>query len=395
MRILFVTTDHPWPPRRGYQLRVAGLAEELVARHEIAIVAAVRGHEAERASPSGIAVRTVALGRLPGLWMASSLWRLPLQVAHYRHPALCRAVCEEVERQQPDVVVPVLSRLGFVLDEVGDRPVVVDLVDALGLNMANRAARQAWAAPLFAWEGWRMMRWERQLLDRASRVTVVADRDRQALAHRDGALASRLQVVPVGVTVPPSLAAFMPPSGAPIVLLSGNLGYFPTVDGARWFVHRVWPQILSTVPEARFVLAGARPGASIRRLARLPGVEVIAEPEDLAALRRRATVAIAPLRAGSGTPIKILEAMADGVPVVTRSAGYEGLDELVGGEVAVADEPADFAAAVSDLLKDPSARLRQAIRARQWLAERHDRARVADSFEAVLKEAVAAGKVER
>ncbi|RMH18420.1 MAG: glycosyltransferase, partial [Acidobacteria bacterium] len=163
----------------------------------------------------------------------------------------------------------------------------------------------------------------------------------------------------------------------------------PTVDGALWFARRVWPRVRREVAAARWLLAGARPAAALRRLAGRDGIELIAEPDDLEAIRRRARLAIAPLRAGSGVPVKVLEALAAGLPVIATPAAASGLDGLAGGELALAEEPADFAAAVVRLLRDGAAARAQATRAGAWLRAHHEPRLVASRFEAVLREALA------
>jgi len=141
----------------------------------------------------------------------------------------------------------------------------------------------------------------------------------------------------------------------PVVLLSGNLGYRPTVRGAQWFAREVWPRLRTAVPEARWVLAGARPTAVVRRLARLPGVEVRADVPDLRSYLTASRVAIAPMSSGSGVPMKVLEAMAAGVPAVVHPWAAEGLVREAGEAVAVASEADDWVAALQSLLRDPGA----------------------------------------
>jgi len=155
------------------------------------------------------------------------------------------------------------------------------------------------------------------------------------------------------------------------VLLSGNLGYFPTVEGAKWFATRVWPEVRRVVPGAELLLAGSRPAESVRRLAGLQGVTLEVDPVDLATVRRRAAVAIAPMRSGSGTPIKLLEAMATGVPAVATRTAALGLDGLPDGALAVAEDATAFASSVATLLADPSDARRQAEAAFAWVKTRH------------------------
>jgi glycosyltransferase involved in cell wall biosynthesis len=158
-----------------------------------------------------------------------------------------------------------------------------------------------------------------------------------------------------------------PSAAEPVVILSGNLGYRPTIRAALWFADRVWPRVLDSVPSAKWVLAGARPGAAIRRLASRPGVEVHSDVGDLGGFLRRARVAIAPMASGSGVPIKILEAMAAGVPVVADPWSADGLEDP-SAVVAVHDE-VEWIDALRRLLTDSGAAREQAVKgAEVWRA---------------------------
>jgi glycosyltransferase involved in cell wall biosynthesis len=398
VRILFVTARPPWPARRGDQVRTAGLVSELCRRHEVRVVAQRWGRTPADAEPAGPPVAGVGLTtvEIPAgrLWLAlGSAASRPLQVALHRHPGFAAAVRREVEDFAPDVAVLVLSRIGDVLDELDGVAVVVDLVDALGLNMAQRALRQPMLRGMFAWEARRMSDWERRLVRRCQAATVVAERDRRALVDGDEELRDKVRVVPYGLGLGRRDPFDVPRH--PVVSLTGNLGYFPTVDGARWFAREVWPEVHRRLPRSRWWLAGARPARAVRRLAALPGVEVFAGPDDLGSITRRSAVAIAPLWSGSGTPIKILEAMAAGVPVVATRAACAGLDELPDGAVTVANHPRDFAQSVAELLSDRTFANRQALSAYRWLQKHHDLERVARQFEAVLAEAVELAAVRR
>ncbi len=385
MRILFVTTRPPWPSRRGDQARVAGWVRQLGRRHELSVVCQRPPFFPAATFPVGVRGREVPL---PMWRMDRTLrhgLRRPLQVAMHVQPELARAVKGEIADFCPDVVVVALSRLGWLLPALEQVPVVVDLVDSLALNMRRRAARQPGLGALWRWEARRVAIWERDLVRRVARATVVSQRDAEALAGEDEIAAGRIAVVPFGIPIPE-----VPPRRAttPIVLLSGNLGYFPTRDGALWLAREVWPRVRRACPEAEWLLAGSRIPRALWRLRRLPGVRIEADPEDLAAVRRRTAVAVAPMRAGSGTPIKVLEAMAGGLPVVATPEAAAGLDGLHGGELQVGGEAETFAAALVRLLADPAAADRQVASAWDWLCQRHDLRRVAGRFERLLEEAV-------
>ena len=386
MRILFLTSRPPWPSRRGDQARVAGWVRQLAGRHQLAVICQRPPGFPAASFPSGVRGHEIPLRR----WRAGRILRRaldrPLQVAMHYQPRLARAVERAVADFRPEVAVVVVSRLGWLVPALGEIPVVADLVDSLALNMRRRAARQPLLGPFWRLEARRLAVWERDLTRRVAATTVVSSRDRDALTG-GGAPGERIAVVPFGLQV----AGALPARGGvePIVVLSGNLGYFPTRDGALWLAREVWPRIRRACPNARWWLAGSRVPRSLRRLGRLPGIRILADPEDLSAVRRRAAVAVAPMRAGSGTPIKVLEAMADGLPVVATPEAAAGLDRLRGPELRVAGEARTFAAAVAHLLVDRAAADHQAASAWTWLGERHDLARVARRFEGVLNQAVA------
>ncbi len=314
----------------------------------------------------------------------------PLQTSLFRQRAFRKEVANQAKSFGPDVVVVVLSRLADVLPELGSVPVFLDFIDSLALNMAHRADHEQWAAGwMFRRESRLFRTWDASVLGRVEGASVVAERDRSAIldglsgdAERRSA-ERKLKVLPFGLELPDRLER-APISEPPRIVLTGNLGYFPTVDGARWFAEKVWPSVRRGLPEAEWELAGARPGPEIRRLAEHPGVRVTPDPEDLKAVLRGAAVAVAPLRSGSGTPIKILEAMAAGIPVVTTPAGAEGLGRVPSSALSVAGEPGAFADHILRLLKDPESTVEATRVAWDWLRERHDLKRSALAFEEEL-----------
>jgi polysaccharide biosynthesis protein PslH len=154
------------------------------------------------------------------------------------------------------------------------------------------------------------------------------------------------------------------------------MGWAPNVDAALWLGRDIWPLVVERVPGARLLLVGKDPAPEVRALAD-ETVEVTGTVDDVAPYLARARVAVAPLRAGGGTRLKIMEALGAGRPVVGTSLGCEGMEDLVGRGVVVADTAQGLAAALSELLLDPA-------RAVALGRAGHDAVQAAHSWDAAL-----------
>jgi glycosyltransferase involved in cell wall biosynthesis len=383
MKILLVTSRYPWPPRRGDQMRAVQLLDALSGEHELTLLAPEPA--AGQASPPSDTPYRVELYRprraalLAGLARALAR-RLPLQAALFYQPDLGRRLRELAPRH--DLGVLQLVRLALHVEDFGGTPIVTDLIDSLALNFARRAeVDRRWLAPLLRTEAARLAAAERRLAERSLRVLVVCDRDRQAIAGRlPPALASRILVVPIAIdagkaTTPAARRE------APVLAITGNLGYFVNADAAGWWLRDVWPRLRAARPEVRLVIAGDRPSAELRRRVRAAGATLIESPPDLRAVLAEATLALAPMRCGSGVPIKVLEAWSVGVPVLASPWAAAGTSGVPGEDLALAGpDPDDWMTAVAALLDDAAARARLAANGHRRLAADYSREAVRQSW---------------
>ena len=154
------------------------------------------------------------------------------------------------------------------------------------------------------------------------------------------------------------------------VLFFGTFNYFPNRDAVLFFLREVWPRLAASHPEARLKLIGADPPKEVLAHAG-PRVEVVGMVDDLRPHLAEAAVAIAPLLIGGGTRLKIVEAMAMAKAVVSTSLGAEGIAAEPGREIALADDPADFAATLKRVLEDRSLRERMGLAARALVEKRY------------------------
>jgi glycosyltransferase involved in cell wall biosynthesis len=369
-------------------VRAVQQLEVLGAEHEVTLLTPEPGPDRPAPAAAGASFqvetyRLGAAGAVVGIGRAL-LDGSPLQSGLFRSPDLGRKLRALAPRH--DLAILQLVRLALHLDDVGATPVLADLIDSLALNFERRAALdRSYLRPLLRLEARRLAHAERRLVERAAGALVVSERDRRAVAAGlPEEQVRKLNVVPLAVEGS-VLAA--PAEGRPLLALTGNLGYFPNADAVTWWLTEVWPALRAQRPEVRVVVAGDRPGRAVRRaVARAgSGVELVPSPPDLGALLRRATLALAPLRCGSGLPIKVLEAWAAGVPVVASPWAAAGTTARPGEDLRLADRPAEWVEAVLGLLDGRAERQRLAAAGRRRLA--------ADYAPAVVRERLLASVV--
>jgi glycosyltransferase involved in cell wall biosynthesis len=407
LRILLAVPRYPFPPRRGDQLRTVQALHALGSRYRVTVLAPEPPPGAPSPELPGVSTETVhwvhyrppgPLGRLGGLARAAASGR-PFQSGLFDSTSLATAFAHHLPRA--DLAILQLVRLAPSLEGLaGGTPVLVDLIDSLALSTARRAGfDRAWLAPVLRAEARRLRRWEGRLVDRAELTLVVSERDRQALVAQGDSIegSERVRVVPVavggGATDAESehLAKDPEKRVAPETLVvTGNLGYFPTLEGLRWLLAEVWPRLRRARPGLRLVLAGSRPPRSLAREAERSGAELLADPPDLRSILADATVALAPMRCGAGQPLKVLEAWAAGVPVVTTSWTAAGTSGRVGRELVVADGVEEWTGAVLELLDDPERRQRLAHAARLRLAADYSPGTVREAWLEAVRSAVSA-----
>jgi glycosyltransferase involved in cell wall biosynthesis len=207
-------------------------------------------------------------------------------------------------------------------------------------------------------------RLESMLLPRYSSVLTTSEED----ARRVRAIAPAARVYVYPNALPrvdlPQWREF------PRVVFSANFEYHPNIDAVRWLAREIWPEVTKRDPELRLRLVGKN-DAFIRHLVPDAAIEVTGTVDDARAEIAQARVVIAPLRAGSGTRLKILEAWAAGRCVVATTLAAEGLAAQDGINIAIEDDPRQFAARVARVASDPAERLRLGAAGRRTFEDKY------------------------
>lgn len=231
-------------------------------------------------------------------------------------------------------------------------------------NRANNFARRAYARKTA-----RLMKdsEKRALTEFDAHITVSA-RDAERL-HAIYAKAD-ISVIQNGVDA----ASFTGENSAAKkrLVFVGSMDYHANIDGAISFAQNVWPELQQKKPEFIFTIVGRDPAPPVRQLSSVRGIEVTGSVEDVRPYYHEAIAAVVPLNVGGGSRLKILEAMAAGVPVVSTSQGAEGLEVSSGENILLADGPRQLAEAITRVIDDEELRQRLVRSGRQLINERYD-----------------------
>ncbi|MCX5512542.1 hypothetical protein C3941_04395 [Kaistia algarum] len=211
---------------------------------------------------------------------------------------------------------------------------------------------------------------------RFQRAFVASRQELQQLRSRHPALDLELAENAVDV-LPPAAAC---DDGATMTFV-GSLSYSPNVEGLLWFAREILPKMRARSSKPfRLLIAGARPPAPVLALGRHPQISVLGYVTNLAGLYQRSTIAIAPLRSGGGTRIKLLEAAAHGVATVATPIAANGLDWKNNRHGWLGASSDGFAEACCEALDNPVERRRRALSAWRWVRKHHARENVIDQI---------------
>ena len=156
------------------------------------------------------------------------------------------------------------------------------------------------------------------------------------------------------------------------IVFVGSMDYYPNTEAVVLFARRIWPRIRERFPEWQFTIVGSNPGPAVIELGKERNVEVTGTVPDIRPYYRDAVAAVVPLRTGGGTRLKILEAMAAGVPVISSTLGAEGLEVTPGRDLLIADDAEDWLPALASLCQQSLRWNELAVAGRALVLARYD-----------------------
>jgi sugar transferase (PEP-CTERM/EpsH1 system associated) len=393
MKILWVKTDFLHPTTKGGHIRTLEILKRLHARHEIHYVAfddpanpegPQRSSEyCSRAYPVRHSVPRKDSPAFLAQLAAGLIEPLPVTISRCRSAAMRRRIQRLLAEQSFDRLVCDFLAPAANIPRLSDWVLFQHNVEsAIWRRHAEHAPDPVRRAYLRL-QATRMRAYEERVCREAAEIVAVSRQD--ASTMRRWYRVSRVAVVPTGVDV----EYFSGPSPVPRVadlVFVGSMDWLPNVDGVTWFVREVLPRLRNRHPDCTVAIVGRSPDRAVAGLAaRDPRILVTGTVDDVRPYLWGSSVAIVPLRIGGGTRLKIYEAMAAGVPVVSTVLGAEGLDVSSPRNIRLADNPDEFAAACADLLEGAEARARQARAARELVHSRCSWEAAAGAFEEILE----------
>jgi glycosyltransferase involved in cell wall biosynthesis len=364
-RVLFLSPSFPLPSNNGHKMRTWALLRAFAAEGcEVSLLAVAEpqelaGHEAtvravcRNIEPVAHAWMSLArgadmAGRLRRLWSSR-----PYTIARFESAAMREAVARRLGRGDVDAVVSDV----FMLVNVPPTavPIIVNNENIEHVIIRRYVPHEPnLGKRLYAALEWRKTaRWEAAAFRRAAVAMACSEPDATLVRAMCPGLATAL----VPNVVDTELYTPRGDVQEARVLFQGGMDWLPNQDAARYFIGAILPRLRRAVPGVRFVVAGRNPSpALVEAYRHLADVQFTGTVPDMRAEIAQASVCVVPIRMGSGTRLKILEAAAMGKAIVSTRVGAEGLRFVDGQEMVIADDPEAFAAATARLLCDPWAR---------------------------------------
>ncbi|PYM56069.1 MAG: glycosyl transferase family 1 [Candidatus Rokuibacteriota bacterium] len=374
MEVLIVAPYPPYPPLFGGAARGYHLLRTLAREHRITLLCFASRRERAGLGPLReicAAVHTVeypAGARWRRLYQARSIIGQAYNYYTCYSRQMVRALTALLARRSFDVVQTEFSQMAYYRIH-GDAVRIVDEhnVEYRLLERTWRQERDPLRRVYTYVQARKFRRDELAACRRADAVLTTSEADRQILASELSGTPTR--VVPNGVDT-----EFFSPGDRPEdpnrLLFTGAMNYAPNADGIASFCSEILPRIQAARPETTLAIVGKEPPPPIRRLAG-DRIVVTGTVPDVRPWMQQAGVFVVPLRVGSGTRLKILEALACGRAVVSTSVGCEGLEVTDGEDILIADTAPAFADAVIRCLRDPTLRRELGARGRALVERRY------------------------
>ncbi len=392
MRILFLSPTLPFPLTDGGRIRVFNLLKQIALKNDVTLLALetqpTDKNSIAHVEQLGVKVHLVEYAATLPPFSAKTFFfalfkRQPITVARYDVPVYRSKFKELLTTETFDIVHYEMFHTAHFHTET-DLPGVLSLqnVDSAIWQRLQGETRNLFYKCAYWSQKRAFQRYERVLSPKFDVVTCTSEVD--AAVFEGYCAEDTVKVIPNGVDVTHFSPDHASENAAHLIYI-GSMDWYPNEDAAIFFAEEILPQIQKDVPDAKFTIVGGNPSERVQRLTDMEGVVVTGRVPEIKPYFSEATVFVVPLRIGSGTRLKILEALAMGKAVVSTTVGAEGLALRDGEEILIADEPDTFANAVTRLLTDRELRQKIGTNGRARVEKDYDWRSIAERLHSVYE----------
>ncbi|MGC4053918.1 MAG: glycosyltransferase family 4 protein [Paludibaculum sp.] len=375
MKVLAVTYGLPYPLFEGSKIRDHCLLRAMAEEAEVHLLCFCKDDpDARDLGPlptfcASVETFPVPAGRPPLALLPHLMAGRPLATFPFYYTEFAARITALARRHQVDVVQVEHSFLAPYLSAIPRDCVRIQSLHNIGERQYGSMAQMNRRSPAAWLKAMAMRGWEAEWAGRFDGVIAVSRQEAEWLRERK--CRAPVTVIPNGVDCAALQPLPEPPAGNDLLFI-GTLGYPPNADAVRWLVEAILPRVRTTVPDARLVVVGRGPGEELLRLAADGAFELHADVPEILPFYRRCRASLVPLRAGGGTRLKILEAMALERPVVSTSTGCEGLSAVHGEQILIGDTPQRLSELIVTVLTDETRRRDLVRGARRFVELNHD-----------------------
>jgi glycosyltransferase involved in cell wall biosynthesis len=390
LRILYFSSRECWPLNTGARLRDFYQARELARRSTLTYLGMRNPRDPASVAPPVEAFASALVekdpGYSPGKLIRGLIGPTPVNVLNYWTERMAAELRRLLDGEPFDSVQVEGVHLAPYLPAIRaarSHPAIVGDWHNIESEIMRRYSENAVGLPrrLYARRTAGLLeKTENRLLRGCDAHSVASRREMEKLSRRMPE--ARIAVVENGVDVASHSDQEIEDAyrrangntGGPRrdLLFVGSMDYHANIDAAVRFARELWPALRERMPQLRFVIVGRSPAPEVRALASISGVVVTGTVDDVRPYYREAVAEVVPLRVGSGTRLKILEAMAAGVPIVSTALGAEGLEVTDGRDILLAEAPQAMLGAIQALANSEERRCEIAAAARELVRARYD-----------------------
>lgn len=370
MKILFFTPALPLPPFSGGQVRSLNLLKQISKGHEVTLFSFIR--DSQELNHIGELktmvkeVKTFQRRKVNSIQNLQHLLKLPFAAALYADSGVERELREELKKGYDVAHFESFYTFPYLKDDLGVKTVAGNENVEYFIYQRYAQNKLEPARSLMKFDIARMKNFEENKWKSADSSLAVSVSDQKVMEKVVG---KECPLIPNGIDTVFFKDVKREPEKS-LFLFVGPTKYIQNADAASWLVKEIWPEIKKLVPNARLWFVGRNQQDWLLNL-KDPDIKVQTDLNDIREAYSSASVMIAPLRAGSGTKFKILEAFATGVPVITTQVGIEGLEAKDKEEFLLASIPSEFAQKAKELLENPALNAKIVTAARELIEEKY------------------------